>query len=90
MYCALFYEYGPDVLERRKPYREAHLELLQRLHEEGRLVMAGAFQPPDGALLVFWVDAPSEVESFVQADPYVQNGLVASWRIREWTVVVGG
>jgi uncharacterized protein YciI len=30
------------------------------------------------------------VEAFTKADPYVQNGLVTGWRIREWNVVVGG
>ena len=24
------------------------------------------------------------------ADPYVRQGLVTSWRVREWNVVVGG
>ena len=28
-------------------------------------------------------------ERFVAADPYVKNGLVKSWRVREWTTVVG-
>ncbi len=90
MYFALFYEYGPDAVERRKPHREAHLALVHKLHGEGRIVLAGAFQPVTGALLVFRVDAPSEVEEFVKADPYVQSGLVTSWRVREWGVVVGG
>ena len=30
------------------------------------------------------------VEAFAQADPYVRNGLVREWRVREWNVVVGG
>jgi uncharacterized protein len=30
------------------------------------------------------------VEAFVEQDPYVRNGLVTSWRIREWNVAVGG
>jgi uncharacterized protein len=90
LYFALFYDYVPDIAERRKPHREAHLALLRALHAEGRLAMAGAFQPLDGALLIFKVDAPAEVEAFVKADPYARNGLVTSWRIREWTVVVGG
>ena len=30
------------------------------------------------------------VEAFAAADPYVLNGLVRSWRVREWNVVVGG
>lgn len=90
MHFVLFYDYVPDMLERRKPFREAHLALLRTLHAEGRLVMAGAFQPLEGGLLVFRADAPAEVEAFVKADPYAQNGLVTAWRIREWTVAIGG
>jgi len=26
----------------------------------------------------------------VQADPYVKNGLIKNWRVREWTVSIGG
>ena len=89
MYLALFYDYVPDMLERRKAHRDAHLALVRRLHAEGRIALAGAFQPVDGALLVFRADGPAEVEAFVKADPYVQHGLVTSWRIREWTVAVG-
>jgi uncharacterized protein YciI len=29
-------------------------------------------------------------ENFARADPYVTRGLVKSWRVREWTVVIGG
>jgi len=29
------------------------------------------------------------IEAFVRDDPYVQNGLVTSWNIREWSVAVG-
>ena len=28
-------------------------------------------------------------ESFAAADPYVVNGVVSKWRVREWTTVVG-
>ena len=28
-------------------------------------------------------------ESFAQSDPYVQNGIVTDWTVREWSVVVG-
>jgi hypothetical protein len=45
--------------------------------------------PPDAAILLFQGDSPAVVEAFVQADPYVQNGLVLHWHIREWTTVVG-
>jgi uncharacterized protein YciI len=90
VYFALLYDPAPDYLDRRKPFREAHLALVREHHQQGRIVMAGAFQPPDGALLVFRVESAAEVEAFVKADPYVKNGVVTGWRIREWIVVVGG
>lgn len=91
MYYALLYDYVDDVVTKRQPYREQHLELLQALFEMGQLVMAGAWADPvDGAAFVFNVDDRSVIEQFVQADPYVAAGLVTRWRIREWNVVVGG
>ncbi len=90
MYFALFYDYVPDMVERRTAHCDAHLELVRGLHAQGRIVLAGAFAPVDGALLVFRAETPAEVEAFVKADPYVLHGLVTRWRIREWSVAVGG
>ncbi len=87
----LLYDYVADIAEKRSPYRAAHLALANQYLDRGELVMAGAWADPlDGAAFVFTVDDRTRVEEFVTADPYVQNGLVPSWRIREWTVVVGG
>jgi uncharacterized protein len=56
----------------------------------GELLLGGAFADPvDGAALVFKVEDRAKVEAFVKGDPYVVNGLVTGWRIRDWTVVVG-
>ena len=45
--------------------------------------------PPDCAVLVFEGDSPKVAEDFAKADPYVLNGVIKSWRVREWTTVVG-
>ena len=84
----LFYDYVPGIVERRAPHRAAHLELLRRWRDEGRLVMAGAVgDPPTGALFVLRIDDPREAEGFVGEDPYGQAGLVTAWRVDPWTVV---
>jgi uncharacterized protein YciI len=89
MYYALFYETVPDYVRKREPYRAEHLALATKAHHDGFLVMGGAFDPPEGALLVFRAGSAAEVEAFVKADPYVRNGLVPTWRIRPWNVVIG-
>jgi uncharacterized protein YciI len=86
----LLYDYAENAIERRVPYREAHLALAQEFQDRGELLLAGAFgDPVDGAALVFQANDAGLVESFVNRDPYVASGLVTAWRIRLWTVVVG-
>ena len=90
MYIALRYDYAPDVLERRGPHRPAHLALAQEYLAAGKLLIAGAYDPPtDGALFVFKVESAAEVEAFVKRDPYVLNGVVTGHRLHPWNVVVG-
>ncbi len=90
MHYILFYDFVDNMLERRVPHREAHLNYLQQAEDKGVLVLAGAFtNPVDGSALVFNASTKEEVEEFAKKDPYVLNGLITNWRVREWTVVVG-
>lgn len=90
-YHLLFYTTVENYVARRAPFRDAHLAMAQAAHARGELVMAGAFaEPADGAVLVFRGDSPCVAEAFAENDPYVQNGLIAEWRVRPWTVVIGG
>jgi uncharacterized protein YciI len=91
MHYLLLYDVVPDYLERRGAHRDAHLSLVREAHARGELLLAGALaDPADGAVLVFRGDDPTAAERFAEADPYVRNGLVTRWRVRQWTVVVGG
>jgi uncharacterized protein YciI len=90
MYYILFYTTVENYVERRAPYRPEHLALVNEMHKSGALVMAGALSDPaDGAVLIFKSDGPEIAEEFVKRDPYVKNGLIREWKVREWTVVVG-
>jgi uncharacterized protein YciI len=84
----LFYDYVADILERRGPYREAHLAGIRAEREAGRLVMAGPVgDPPHGAVIVFGDVEAAVIETFARSDPYVEAGLVTAWRIEPWNVV---
>lgn len=90
-YYVLLYDYVEDIVERRQPHRAEHLALAREYVDRGLLVMAGAWADPvDGAAFVWRTDDPTVIEEFVARDPYVEHGLVTGWRIRGWTVVVGG
>jgi uncharacterized protein YciI len=86
----LMYDVVPDYVERRAPLRAAHLAHARAAIARGELVLGGALaDPPDAAVLLFVGDSPAAAERFAATDPYVVNGLVSRWRVREWTTVVG-
>lgn len=85
----LLYDLVDDYLERRPAYRPEHLELAARERDAGHLVLAGAFgDPPTGAALVFRDVDAEHVREFAQADPYVKAGLIRSWRVEPYAVVI--
>ena len=86
----LFYDSATDYLERRPKFRDSHLSHAWKAEQRGELVLGGAFADPvDGAMLLFAGEGPSVAEKFAREDPYVLNGLVERWHVREWTTVVG-
>ena len=85
----LTYTLDPDYLERRPDFRGAHLALAWAAADRGELVLGGALEPADAALLLFRGETAAVAEAFARADPYVLNGLVVSWAVRPWTTVVG-
>ncbi len=90
MHYLLFYEAGKDYVSRRAEFREEHLRLAWESSARGELVLGGALaNPADGAVLLFKGDSPEVVERFALADPYVRNGVVKRWYVREWTTVAG-
>ena len=88
-YFALTYEVIDDFVTKRAPFRPSHLKEVREAHARGELIMAGALGEPAGALLVFRAADKTIAENFAKADPYVKEGLVKTWQVRPWTVVIG-
>jgi uncharacterized protein YciI len=89
LHHALFYDYVEDVVAKRAPFRADHLAWARSWKAEGRIVMAGALgDPPHGALFVFLVDDPAQIEEFVAGDPYIAGAIVTGHRVVPWNVVI--
>ena len=90
MHYLLIYDVVDDYVQRRAAFRQEHLGLARAAVDRGALVLGGALaNPADGAVLLFRGESPAAAEAFARADPYVKNGLVTRWRVREWTTVIG-
>jgi uncharacterized protein len=90
VYYVVFFDIDyPSVAEALAEAPEAiatHKKRSQEWHEQGKLVMAGAFRDsPEGRLNTMGVLTSREAaEAFAKGDPFVVNGKVIRWYIREW------
>lgn len=92
MLYVLIGEDAPDSLARRLAARPAHVERLQRLLADGRLVLAGPFpaiDSPDpgpagftGSLIVAEFASQAEAQAWMAADPYVTEGVFARTTVK--------
>ncbi|WP_395680845.1 YciI family protein [Dokdonella sp.] len=82
----------PDSLQRRLAARPAHLERLNRLRDEGRLMLAGPFPAIDaedpgsagftGSLIIAEFDDLVAARAWADADPYIGAGVYADVSVR--------
>jgi len=87
-----------NSLPLRKKARPAHLERLQKLTEEGRLVLAGpnpaveAEDPGDagftGSVVIAEFESLSDAQAWADADPYVAAGVYASVSVKPFKKVL--
>ena len=77
---------APELMER-------HIAGTREAHRRGDVVMAGAFltSPAEGELVetMAVLKSATAAQTFVDADPFVQAGLVREWTIREWADMLG-
>jgi uncharacterized protein YciI len=81
-----------DSLPKRLEARPAHLERLQDLQQQGRLVLAGPFPAIDssdpgaagfsGSLIIAEFDSLEAASAWAEADPYVAAGVYAEVDVR--------
>ncbi|MGA2013199.1 MAG: YciI family protein [Solirubrobacteraceae bacterium] len=87
-YHLLLYTYVEDMVDRRGPYREAHLQRIQSEKHAGRIVMAGALgTPPTGGAMVWRGASEQDIRQFAEADPYAGAGLITEVRVEPWNLV---
>jgi uncharacterized protein len=83
----LCYRSSPDVLRLAPISAAEHRAWWQRYRDAGTLLMIGPFaDPTEGAMGVF--TSREAAEEFAAGDPFVLNGVVSEWLVREWIEVI--
>ena len=97
MWYVIFSQDVEDSLEKRMSVRPAHLERLQVLQDEGRLLTAGPLPAIDsenpgeagftGSTVIADFNSLEEAKAWADADPYVAAGVYANVIIKPFKKV---
>jgi uncharacterized protein YciI len=97
MLYAIFAEDVVDSLEKRLATRPAHLERLQSLQNQGKLILAGPHPAIDaenpgaagftGSLIVAEFNSLEEAQTWANADPYLAAGIYARVTVKPFKQV---
>ena len=85
----LIYDFGPDFIQRCKPFHDEHLKLAWQAAQRGELVLGGPLEEPLEQAFLLFSGSREAALRFAAADPYVKNGLVKSFRVKQWHTTVG-
>ena len=98
MYYAIIARDGKDSLVRRRRARPDHLERLEKLRAEGRLLLAGPHPAIDsedpgpagfsGSLVVAEFPSLQEAQAWADTDPYVEAGVYTRVKVKPFIKVM--
>ncbi len=88
----------PGTLDKRLAARAEHLARLQKLNDQGRLLLAGPFPAVDsndpgpagftGSLIVAEFASLAEAQAFADSDPYIAAGVYANVSVKPFKKVL--
>ena len=80
------YESLDDAFAREPDLIAAHRARTKELHAQGKLLMAGAIlnNPEEPLSTMAILPTREDAEEYARGDPFVLNGMVSKWYIREW------
>ncbi|TVS19256.1 MAG: YciI family protein [Gammaproteobacteria bacterium] len=98
MLYALIARDAPDSLQRRRAVRELHLARVQQLVDQARLIVAGPHPAIDaedpgeagftGSLIIAEFESGEAARDWIEADPYVTEGVFESIEIKPFRQVM--
>jgi len=82
--CVVLYESADNVYETAPVYFPAHKARVDEFRGRGELLLVGTFGDPlrQGSMAVF--RSRTGAEEFIRDDPFVTNGVVKAWQVRDW------
>lgn len=87
MKAVIFYELANVTMEKVMEVYPRHKQLVDKFSEQGKIIAIGTFaNPTEGSMGIF--KDKSSAEDFVSQDPFVKEGIVGKYTLKEWNEIL--
>ncbi len=76
--------YCDNVIEKRAPFRQFHLDNLKSLKESGQVFTIGPTQDLTKIFGIYIAEDEAAVRQLIESDPYWQNQIWTHYEVHEW------
>jgi uncharacterized protein YciI len=76
----------PGLSSRQQPLWNAHAEFMDRLFEQGRIVLGGPYADHTRVLLIVQASGKAEASELFRDDPWTVHGILVDSEIIEWSI----
>lgn len=76
--------YCDNVVEKRAPYRQAHLDGLSDQKRSGVLVTIGPTQDLSMFFAIYDVESEAAARALIESDPYWKHDIWTEYFVKEW------
>jgi len=71
---------------REQPFWDQHADFMDRLFENGMVVLGGPFADATGSLVVVEAESEQEVADLIAQDPFVVQGIFVLRSLKQWVL----
>jgi uncharacterized protein YciI len=80
----LWGRYCENALEKRQPYRQAHLDGLAQQKDSGILVTLGPTADNTQVFGIYEAEDEASVRQLIENDPYWKHGIWTDYEVKAW------
>jgi uncharacterized protein len=73
---------------REQPFWDEHAAFIDRLVDDGFILMGGPLVDEGGSLLIFKAQDENEVREKMKNDPWLKHGILKQESIRRWEIFI--
>jgi uncharacterized protein YciI len=73
---------------REQPFWDEHAAFIDKLVDDGFILMGGPLVDEAGALLIFNAENENEVREKLKNDPWAQNGILKLESVKRWQIFI--